>query len=288
MTKKFDANTTQPFLQTEEIGLNSDLYFSDWSALLRQAHFLAEREPFLSRFLRKHVINRIDPAAIMASVLAERLKPNGADFTDLYGLLVSIFTKDTSFEEKLEADLRAIATRDPACTSYLHIMINLKGFHALQTYRACHRLWQQNRQDLALWLSNQASLILAADIHPAAFLGKGILLDHGTGIVIGETAVLEDDVSILQNVTLGGTGKEQGDRHPKLRRGVLIGAGAKVLGNIEIGSMSKVAAGSVVLLPVPSRVTVAGVPAKIVRWHGSEPMPSVEMNQMIQYIDEVE
>jgi serine O-acetyltransferase len=148
-------------------------------------------------------------------------------------------------------------------------------------HRACHQLWLDQRQEMALWLSNAASLVFGADIHPGACLGQGIMLDHATGIVIGETAVVGDDVSILQNVTLGGTGKEHGQRHPKVRDGVLIGAGAKVLGNIEIGIMSKIAAGSVVLKAVPAHATVAGVPAKVVRWLKADECPANDMNQFI-------
>ena len=148
-------------------------------------------------------------------------------------------------------------------------------------YRAAHRLWIEGRRDVANWLSNLASLVFGPDIHPAARIGRAVMLDHGSGIVIGETSVIEDQVSILQNVTLGGTGKETGDRHPKIRRGVMIGAGAKILGNIEVGAFSKIAAGSVVLKPVPPRTTVAGVPATVVRIHRVDEVPAAEMDQTI-------
>lgn len=163
----------------------------------------------------------------------------------------------------------------------MHVLMNLKGFQALQTYRVAHRLWLDGRKEVANWLSNLASLVFGPDIHPAARIGQAVMLDHGSGIVIGETAVIDDEVSILQNVTLGGTGKETGDRHPKIRRGVMIGAGAKILGNIEVGAYSKVAAGSVVLKPVPHRTTVAGVPATVVRIHRADEIPAAEMDQTI-------
>ena len=162
------------------------------------------------------------------------------------------------------ADVVAVTERDPACTSHLDPLLWFKGFHALQTHRAAHWLWRQGRQALAHYLQSRASEIFQVDIHPAARMGSGIFLDHGTGIVIGETAVVEDDVSMLHGVTLGGTGAERGDRHPKIGKGVLLGAGAKVLGNIKVGDYAKVASGSVVLKAVPPGCTAAGVPARLV------------------------
>jgi serine O-acetyltransferase len=174
----------------------------------------------------------------------------------------------------------AVADRDPACTSLLDPLLWFKGYQALQTYRVSHWLWKQGRRDLAHYLQSRASSLFALDIHPGAVIGKGLFLDHGTGIVIGETAVVEDGVSMLHGVTLGGTGKERGDRHPKVRRGVLLGAGAKVLGNIEIGACAKIAAGSVVLEPVPAGCTAAGVPARIIGCV-DVPEPALEMDQRI-------
>lgn len=249
--------------------------------LLSEAQALAASEPILRPLLERQVLLQPKPTAVIASILASRLACCGVASGDLKDLLVEVLAEDQDFERYLAADAHAVKTRDPACRSYLHAFLNLKGFQALQTYRATHGLWRQGREDLAQWLSNLASIVFAVDIHPAARLGCGLMFDHGTGIVIGETTVIEDDVSILQNVTLGGTGKEHGDRHPKVRQGVMIGAGAKVLGNIEIGMMSKIAAGSVVLKPVPPHCTVAGVPAKVVRHHHGPLSPADEMNQMI-------
>lgn len=164
----------------------------------------------------------------------------------------------------MRADIQAVNERDSACCSLVTPLLYFKGFHALQAYRIAHWLWRQGRKPLALFLQNRISSVFAVDIHPAARIGKGIMFDHATGIVIGETAVVEDNVSIMQSVTLGGTGKEAGDRHPKVRKGVLISAGAKILGNIEVGECAKVGAGSVVLKDVPPRSTVAGVPARII------------------------
>ena len=175
----------------------------------------------------------------------------------------------------------AVSERDSACCSLVTPLLYFKGFHALQAYRVAHWLWQQGRNSLALFLQNRISAVFAVDIHPAARIGKGIMFDHATGIVIGETAVVEDMVSIMQSVTLGGTGKEAGDRHPKVRKGVLIGAGAKILGNITVGECAKVGAGSVVLKDVPARATVAGVPAQIICETACN-QPAREMDHLIR------
>ena len=159
-------------------------------------------------------------------------------------------------------------------------MLYFKGFHAIQSHRLAHWLWDRGRKDFAYYLQSRASAVFQCDIHPAARIGRGIFLDHATGLVVGETAVIEDDVSMLHGVTLGGTGKEDGDRHPKIRRGVLLGAGAKILGNIEVGQCARVAAGSVVVHSVPPKVTVVGVPAKIIGEAGCAE-PSRTMDQML-------
>jgi serine O-acetyltransferase len=180
----------------------------------------------------------------------------------------------------LRSDLMAVRERDPASRGYAQPLLYFKGFHALESYRIAHWLWDQGREALALHLQNRISELFGVDIHPAARIGAGVFIDHGTGVVIGETAVVEDNVSMLHEVTLGGTGKESGDRHPKIRRGVLISAGAKVLGNIEVGEGAKVGAGSVVLHDVPPHCTVAGVPAKIVG-KTSVPEPALEMDHAL-------
>ncbi len=174
------------------------------------------------------------------------------------------FADEPDLVRQAEADLKAVFERDPACKSYVQPFLFFKGFQALQTYRVAHWLWRHGRQTLALYLQSRMSEIFQVDIHPAAKIGVGIFLDHGTGIVIGETAVVGDDVSMLHGVTLGGTGAERGDRHPKIGKGVLLGAGSKVLGNITVGEYAKIASGSVVLKPVPAHCTAAGVPARLV------------------------
>ncbi|HJV87392.1 MAG TPA: serine O-acetyltransferase [Noviherbaspirillum sp.] len=252
-----------------------------WRGIRDAAQAVARREPMLRMRVNSLVLSLAAPASIIAAVLARRLACEDLQEPALHALMEDILRDQPLILAQVTDDLAAVRERDPACPDSLHVLLNLKGFHALQTYRIAHALWQAGRTELAFALSNQASAVFAVDIHPAARIGSGVMLDHGTGIVIGETAVVEDKVSILQNVTLGGTGKEHGDRHPKIRQGVMIGAGAKILGNIEVGTMSKVAAGSVVLKPVPPHCTVAGVPARVVRHHRPESCPSVEMDQTL-------
>ncbi|WHO74176.1 serine O-acetyltransferase [Rhizobium sp. BT03] len=250
-----------------------------WPVIRAEALELAAREPILQRLLAAQITATSGSNEIIARVLAARLAATQVETGDLFDLILSTLSDDIM--RRIEADLVAVRERDPACTTFLHALLNLKGFHALQTHRIAHALWNAGRPEIATWLANLASLVFGPDIHPAARIGAAIMLDHGSGIVIGETAVIEDEVSILQNVTLGGTGKETGDRHPKIRHGVMIGAGAKVLGNIEIGAFSKIAAGSVVLKPVPEHCTVAGVPATLVRVHRIDEIPAETMDQNI-------
>lgn len=249
--------------------------------LRSEADTLAKTEPFLAAFAMNMVADGSQLIEVVALRLSSLLQQVEIPQDDLRGMLVSVGSDLPQIEISIAADLHALRSRDPACLSYLHAIMNFKGFQALQAYRVAHGLWKKGRFGAAAWLSNRASLILGPDIHPAAQLGKGIMLDHGSGIVIGETAIIEDDVSILQGVTLGGTGKDIGERHPIIRRGVMIGAGAKILGRVVVGAQSKVAAGSVVLKDVPARCTVAGVPAQIVRIHAEDEVPAVTMLQSL-------
>jgi serine O-acetyltransferase len=212
--------------------------------------------------------------------LAQKLGHGDLPALQLREVIREAYADDPQLAMQATRDMRVVRERDPACRSYATPLLYFKGFHALQCYRITHWLWLQGRHALALFLQNRISETFAVDIHPAARIGCGILLDHGHGFVVGETAVIEDDVSILHNVTLGGTGKAEGDRHPKIRYGVLIGAGAKILGNIEVGSGAKIGAGSVVLEPVPPHTTVAGVPAKIVGMAESD-VPSLNMDHRL-------
>lgn len=210
--------------------------------------------------------------------IAGKLASGTLTAPQLRELIFEAMTADPSIVESVCADIRAVQERDPAINCSLVPLLFLKGVHALISYRIAHWLWKQKREMLALHLQNRISEAFAVDIHPAARIGKGVLMDHATSIVVGETAVIEDDVSLLHEVTLGGTGKATGDRHPKVRRGVLIGAGAKILGNVEIGEGAKVGAGSVVLKNVAPHCTVAGVPAVVVGRPCTE-APALDMDQ---------
>jgi serine O-acetyltransferase len=192
-----------------------------------------------------------------------------------------VLEAEPSLGDAFRADLMAVAKRDPACSRLIEPLLYFKGFHALETYRVAHHLWQAGRKDFALYLQSLTSRFLQVDIHPAAVIGKGIMFDHATGIVIGETAVIGDNCSLLHGVTLGGTGNERGDRHPKIGSGVMMGSGAKILGNIKVGDCVRVAAGSVVLHDVPPRRTVAGVPAHDIGPAGCEE-PAVLMDQLLE------
>jgi serine O-acetyltransferase len=239
-----------------------------WSKLRQQALERAAREPLLRRVLDQAVLAHDTPAQMVSGILARRIGLGRADAA-LQMLVLQVLSEDRGVLQLLERDLAAVTLRDPACRSSLHALLHLKGFHALQAHRVANSLWRQGRHDAAHWIASQVATALAVDIHPAVPIGAGVMLDHATGIVIGETAIVEDGVSILHGVTLGATGKQRGDRHPKVRRGASLGAGASILGNIEIGCMSTVGAGSVVLKAVPPHCTVAGVPARPIRARGA-------------------
>lgn len=235
-----------------------------WETLRQEAATAAAREPVLAELLEVSVLACESLEQALSRRLPRKLGHHAVSEPYLQALFLEAFRADPTIGEKARRDMLAIRQRDPACGGLLTPFLYFKGFQALTAFRVGHHLWNAGRRDLALYLQSIISEVLAVDIHPAARLGGGILFDHATGIVIGETAVIEDNVSILHEVTLGGTGKERGDRHPKIRRGVLIGAGAKLLGNIEVGECAKIGAGSVVLENVPPHTTVAGVPARIV------------------------
>jgi serine O-acetyltransferase len=232
-----------------------------WAQLRVEAMQAAAEEPLLASYLHASILHhdRIEDA--LSYHLAQKL---GHGDLPALQLIREAYAADPSIGAAAARDMRVVRERDPACTTYLQPFLYFKGYGGLQAYRIAHWLWREDRHVLAYHLQSRVSELFAVDIHPAARIGGGVFIDHAHGIVIGETAVVEDDVSMLHSVTLGGTGKAGGDRHPKIRRGVLIGAGAKVLGNIEIGEEARIAAGSVVLESVPARCTVAGVPAKAV------------------------
>ncbi|MEH6651631.1 MAG: serine O-acetyltransferase [Motiliproteus sp.] len=251
-----------------------------WSTLRVEASEQACIEPMLGSFFHANILNHNSLGSALSFLLANKLDSSAVPALLIREIVENALQSDDRILTAACADIEAIRERDPAVDSYLTPFMYLKGFHALQSYRIAHWLWFKERRSLALFLQNQISVVFGVDIHPAAQIGKGIMLDHATGIVIGETSVVEDDVSILQSVTLGGTGKECGDRHPKIRSGVLISAGSKILGNIEVGEGAKVGAGSVVLKPVAPHTTVAGVPARVMGAPTSN-KPALDMNQAI-------
>jgi serine O-acetyltransferase len=235
-----------------------------WAAMRNQAYAAAKNEAALASLLAAVILNHETLGDALSYQLARKLGDQELRAMSVRDIAEEAYESEPALVEKAEADLRAVFERDPACKGYVQPFLFFKGFQALQTQRIAHWLWSQGRETLAFYLQSRMSEIFQVDIHPATRIGQGVFVDHGTGIVIGETAVIGDDVSMLQGVTLGGTGAERGDRHPKIGKGVLLGAGAKVLGNITIGDYAKVASGSVVLKPVPPGCTAAGVPARLV------------------------
>ena len=252
-----------------------------WEQLRREAEAMTEREPALAGFIHGAILKHERLENALSYHLAKKLGGDDLSPLALHEIFEEAIAADPDIGAAFRADLSAVLDRDPACHAFAEAFLYYKGFHALESWRIAHWLWQQGRGAMALFLQSRISQLFAVDIHPAARMGRGIMIDHATGVVIGETSVVEDDVSIMQDVTLGGTGKEGGDRHPKIRRGVLISLGAKILGNIEIGEYSRIGAGSVVLKPVPPRCTAVGVPAKLVNCAGSE-RPSQEMDHRIE------
>jgi serine O-acetyltransferase len=252
-----------------------------WETLRVEARRIAAREGVLRDFLDLVVLRHDSFGQALAWLLARKLAEPIMPEAQLVALVREALASDPGIVAAAAADLIATRTRDPAAESYVTPFLYYKGFHALEWHRISHWLWTSRRRELADFLQSRVSEFFAVDIHPAVPVGRGVFIDHGTGIVIGETSVIGDDVSILQEVTLGGTGKERGDRHPKVRNGVLISAGAKVLGNIEIGAGAKIGAGSVVLKSVPPCATVAGVPAKIVGWCSEAAAPALAMDQSL-------
>lgn len=235
-----------------------------WRQMRERAQEMLVREPALAETLNTFVLNQRDFDFAMSARIAHKLASTEKEYNAIAALCLEAFAHDSAIARSCRNDIFATVERDPACESLLVPFLWYKGFLAISAHRVAHYFWNRSRRYIAHFIQSKVSEKLSVDIHPAAKFGCGILLDHATGFVAGETAVVEDNVSILHAVTLGGTGKTRGDRHPKVRSGVLIGAGAKILGNIEIGHCAKVGAGSVVLDDVPAHATVAGVPARIV------------------------
>lgn len=251
-----------------------------WPLMREEAARKAGEEPILGSYFHATILSHASFGDALSFRLASKLDNPMLPTMLIRDVIGEATRSDTGILSAAEIDILATYTRDPACDDLSTPFLFFKGFHALQAYRIANWLWRDGRKTLAQFFQNQISVTLGVDIHPAATIGSGIMLDHATGIVIGETAVVEDDVSILHSVTLGGTGKVTGDRHPKIRKGVLLAAGCKVIGNIEVGEGAKVGAGSVVLTDVAPHVTVAGVPARVVG-HIEGALPAHEMDHRL-------
>lgn len=245
---------------TTGITLSPDL--DVWQEIRAEARVASQDEPVLASFYHASILNHASFAAAISFHLANKLDSQVLPAMMLREVFAEAMNADPGIEQAMRADIRAHRERDPACNKFSMPFLFFKGYHALQSWRIAHWLWQVGRNALALYFQNQISEAFDVDIHPGARIGQGIMIDHATGVVIGETSVIEDNVSMLHSVTLGGSGCAKTDRHPKIRRGVLIGVGAKILGNIEVGEGAKIGAGSVVLDAVAPHTTVAGVPAK--------------------------
>jgi len=252
-----------------------------WERVRAEAAADAQSEPMLASFIYSIVLNHTSLEDALSFQLAGKLESHTLTAVTLRDLIDEAFRNDLNIGVGIRADMVAVCDRDAACSKYSTPLLYFKGYQAIQAYRVAHYYWMRERHELALFLQSRISEVFAVDIHPAARIGHGILMDHATGVVIGETAVVEDNVSMLHEVTLGGTGKTHGDRHPKVRHGVLIAAGAKILGNVEIGEGAKVGGGAVVLNDVPPHTTVVGVPARPV-CHTRVDQPSLEMDHRIE------
>lgn len=251
-----------------------------WERIRLEAAEDADRERTLAAYFHSAILGHATLEDSLSYILAGKLESPAMTAMTLRDLITAAIALDPLIAVAVRADLQAVVTRDPACGGYSRPLLHFKGFHAIQAYRIAHHYWVAGRRALGAFLQSRISEVFAVDIHPGARIGKGIMFDHATSVVIGETAVVEDDFSMLHEVTLGGTGRQGGDRHPKIGRGVMIGAGAKVLGNIVVGEGAKIGAGSVVLDDVPAHTTVAGVPARPVAFPAHS-FPALDMDQSL-------
>ena len=252
-----------------------------WVTICQETETAAQNEPILASFLHLTVLRHSSFARMLAFHLSTKMSSAVMDSRVLFEIYLNALNEDKSILNAAMLDIIAYYQRDPACNNYCLPLLYYKGFHAIQTHRINHWLWVNDRKTLAYFLQNRASEVFGVDIHPAAVMGQGIMIDHGTGVVIGETAVLGNNISLLHGVTLGGSGKETGDRHPKIDDGVLIGANASILGNIHIHKCAKIGANSVVVEDVPEHTTVVGVPARPISKNHKKQTPAKEMDQRI-------
>ncbi len=257
-----------------------------WQAVRKEAQAIIDSDPAMSGFVFGNILNHKSLEEAIVHRICERLHRPEFSSDMIRGVFREMQQSWPEWSKIVRVDIAAVYDRDPACTRFVEPILYFKGFHAIQTHRLANWAWKNGRKDFALYLQSITSHAFQTDINPQAEFGQGIFIDHATGVVIGATAVIGDDVSIMQGVTLGGTGKEGGDRHPKVMNGVLIGAGAKVLGNIEVGQCSRVASGALVVKAVPEKTTVAGVPARVVGVAGCS-QPSRSMDQILAETSEI-
>ncbi len=251
-----------------------------WDKIREEAKEASSQDRQISGYMYSQVLSQKTLEKVLSVNLAKHIEIIHVEYRIIEDLFDEFYSTDKQIQQTIRADISAVYDRDPACHRYIDPILYFKGFQALQVHRLANWLWVNGRSEFAYYLQSLCSRVYSVDIHPAAKFGKGIFIDHATGIVIGETAVIDDNVSMLHDVTLGGTGKKSGDRHPKVKSGVLIGAGAKILGNIKIGVSARVAAGSVVLNDVPDGVTVAGVPARVIGGNDKK-YPSQHMDHLL-------
>ncbi|XP_071730264.1 serine acetyltransferase 1, chloroplastic-like [Rutidosis leptorrhynchoides] len=288
-----DQFSCKPISKNTIFSQNHEEYEDDdddlWLKMKDEARSEVDQEPILANYYFSLILSHSSLESALANQISIKLSNLSLPSATLYDLIMGVLTQDHEVVISVKNDLKAVKERDPACISYVHCFLNFKGFVACQAHRIAHNLWLQGRTILALLIQSRVSEVFSIDIHPGAKIGSGVMFDHGTGIVIGETSVIGNNVSILHNVTLGGTGKSCGDRHPKIGDGVLIGAGTCVLGNIMIGEGAKIGAGSVVLKDVPARTTAVGNPAKLIGGKKNptklDKIPSFTMDH-IQHVNE--
>ncbi|XP_061375673.1 serine acetyltransferase 1, chloroplastic-like [Gastrolobium bilobum] len=285
---KYRVNTLHTRSVTEEVEVD-EAEGDVWVKMQDEARFDVTSEPILSSYYQNSILSHESLESALANHLAMKLSSSSLQSGTLCDLFVGVLEADQNIMDAVKNDLRAVNERDPACISHVHCFLNFKGFLACQAHRVAHKFWLEGRRVLAVMIQNRVSEVFGVDFHPGAKIGSGILLDHATGIVVGETAVIGNDVSILHSVTLGGTGKVCGDRHPKIGDGVLIGAGSCILGNIKIGDGAKIGAGSVVIKEVPPRTTVVGNPAKLIGGKNNpiklDKIPSLTMDHTSHFSD---
>lgn len=257
-----------------------------WRQMCDEAQKASQQQPLMASFFTNNILNHDDFASAISFYLSSHLDTDTVPAMLIRDVFLEAIADDVSIEQKMQQDLLAHYQRDPACDQYITPLLFFKGYHAVQSYRIAHWLWQQNRRLLAYYLQSRVSQLFDVDIHPAAKIGGGLMIDHATGVVIGEMSVIGDNVSMLHAVTLGGSGSQGGDRHPKVGSGVLLSAGAKLLGNINVGECAKIGAGSLVLSDVPAHATAVGVPAKVVGISGDTPALSMDHSVETEIIEE--